>query len=106
MKLPHREDNGERPCYTFDQMVTLGFLWYVNKELFNPKGFSLCIDYAEGNDQPLGWSFHGFPEPVEVDLDEVTKKRYRETMEAVFELAQVHGRLPTMLIGEGNGDPQ
>jgi hypothetical protein len=94
MKIPQRESNGERPCYTFSQMADLGFLWYLNVEFLNPQGYALCLDYADGETEPRGWSFHGFREPVEVDLHEDTKKLYRTTMRVMLDFAKDHGRVP------------
>jgi hypothetical protein len=93
-RIPDRIREEDRQCYSFNQFADIGFLHYINTELLGPLGYALCLDYADGYEEPTGWSLHGFEGPIEVDVDEKTKKKYRGTMRLLFAMAKDHGRMP------------
>lgn len=84
----------ERPAYSFEQMRSLGLLWLINKAVFHPRGFALAIEYADGLDEPLGWSIQGDgSEPWRFADGNVEDEKFA-AIEAILAVAREHGKAP------------
>jgi hypothetical protein len=89
----------ERRAYTFDQMSDTGLLWFINSALLNPMGLALALDYAEGEDEPRGWSIIGADGPIVINVDEQERKTKVLTISTIFQHAKEVGRVPVNLDG-------
>ena len=92
----YREHAGERQAYSFAQMLDdTGILWLINASVFHPRGLAMALDFADGEDQPRGWSLRSAPEgePWSFPDDESTNSRFRAA-EEVLAFAREHGIAP------------
>lgn len=90
---PERSPQEDRLAFDFRRMSEFGVLWLINRVVFHPRGFALALEYAEGADEPLGWSIQGDGSEVWVfqGFDEDEKMR---EVEALFAQARQFGKAP------------
>jgi len=87
----------ERQAYSFGQMSDTGLLWFINAKLLHPMGLALAIDYAEGEDEPRGWSIIGADTPITFKIDPREMKTKELTILTIFQHAKEAGRVPVNL---------
>jgi len=46
----------ERMAFAFSRLLDTGLLWYLNRVALHPRGYALALDFADGEDEPRGWS--------------------------------------------------
>lgn len=83
----------ERPGFDFRRLSDYGLLWLINRVVFHPRGFALALEYADGDDEPWGWSLQGDGSEVWSfgGFDEDEKLR---EVEALLAQAREFGRAP------------
>jgi hypothetical protein len=92
-----RRHMGERPAFDFRRLSEHGVLWLINRAVFHPRGFALALEYADGEDEPFGWSIQGDgTEPWRFDDSSGAwseDDKFRE-VEALLRQAAEFGRAP------------
>jgi hypothetical protein len=84
----------ERIAFSWDQLRTSGLLWYINRAALHPCGMALGLSYADGVDEPLGWSltYAGDGEPYYFPPEEEPERC--RMVESLFASLREWGSLP------------
>lgn len=93
-QIPNSQPAPQRAAFSFDRLRDTGVLWLINRCVFHPRGFALALDYAEGEEQPRGWSIQGNGAEVWAFTDGEDEKF--AAVESLLDAARSHGRAPLL----------